>query len=76
MLTLHLNYLQDTMPERPGLGTSLMSIQGMIQRALSAGVIAGIGLLFGFTGALVISAIACIVGIGLLFLVERKLQIN
>ena len=76
LLTLHLNYLQETMPDRPGLGTSLMSIQGLIQRAMSAGVVAGIGLLFGFTGALVISAIACLIGIGLLFWADKKLQIE
>ena len=72
LLTLHLNYLQDTMPDRPGLGTSLMSIQGLMQRGLSAGAIAGIGLLFGMTGALIISALGCLIGIGLLFWAEKR----
>jgi predicted MFS family arabinose efflux permease len=72
LLTLHLNYLQDTMPNRPGLGTSLMSIQGLIQRGMGAGIVAGIGLLFGLSGALIISAIACLIGIGLLFWAEKQ----
>jgi hypothetical protein len=72
LLTLHLNYLQDTMPNRPGLGTSLMSIQGLLQRGMSAGIIAGIGLLFGMSGALIISALACLIGIGLLFWAEKQ----
>ena len=76
LLTLHLNYLQDTMPNRPGLGTSLMSIQGLIQRGMSAGVVAGIGLMFGFTGALVISAMACLIGIGLLFWTEKNAHVD
>ena len=70
-LSLHISYLQDCMPLRPGLGTSLQAVQMLMTRTISAGIIAGIGLMFGFAGALVIASLAGFAGVGMLLFAEK-----
>lgn len=71
-LSLHISYLQDCMPSRPGLGTSLQALQTLIMRTLSAGVIAGIGLMFNFAGALAITTFAGFAGVALLIFANKQ----
>ena len=62
LLTLHMSYVQELLPERPGLATSLLSIVSLGSRALSAVVFAGIGLLYAYAGAAAVMAV--VVGVG------------
>jgi len=62
LLTQHLTYVQDLMPDRPGLGSSLLSIVSLISRAGASAVFAGIGLVYGLSGALATCAMVCLLG--------------
>jgi predicted MFS family arabinose efflux permease len=72
MLTLHLNYVQNLMPDRPGLGTSLLSIVALGQRCLGALVFALAGTWMGFAGAALVGAAIAVLGCVLLFLLDRS----
>lgn len=63
LLALHIGYLQDLLPDRPGLGTALFSVQGLMMKGIAAGIVAGTGLLFGPTGALVLAAVLVLLGV-------------
>ncbi len=70
MLTLHMTYLQDQLPDRPGLGTSLLSIASVLQKLLGALVFASSGLVWGFFGAGIIGALIACAGIVGLYLLD------
>ena len=72
ILSLFLSYVQDLMPDRPGLGTSLMSIEGVMARALSALVFALIGSWISLSGALLIAGGLGILGAVSLVALERS----
>lgn len=71
LFTQHLSYLQDLMPDRPGLGTSLQSIQYLVMRALGAVVVACVGVAFGLAGAFVVTGVISALGIAALLWIER-----
>jgi MFS family permease len=62
LLTQHLTFAQDLLPERPGLGSSLLSITNLISRAVAAVLFGAIGWIYGIQGALWAGAIFCVVG--------------
>jgi predicted MFS family arabinose efflux permease len=62
LLTQHLTYAQDLLPDRPGLGSSLLSVTSLISRAAAALIFAAIGWAYSIQGALWAGAIICIVG--------------
>lgn len=62
LLTQHLTFAQDLLPDRPGLGSSLLSVTSLISRAAAALIFAAIGLVYGLHGALWAGATVCIVG--------------
>ena len=61
-LTQHITYSQNLLPDRPGLGSSLMSFVALISRGLGAVVFAGIGAFYSLTGSLVIGTMVVLVG--------------
>jgi hypothetical protein len=69
MLSLHLSYLQDLMPDRPGLGTSLLSIGSLLNKGFGAVVFASAGLV-GFSGAAWLGVIVTLAGCLLLYALE------
>ena len=71
MATLHISYMQELLPDRPGLATSLMSISSMVSRTLSAIVFAGIGLVYSYAGAMVAMAMIAMVGAIGIFVLDR-----
>jgi len=72
MLTLHLSYCQNMLPDRPGLGTSLLSIGGVICKVIAAGVFALAGTALGFSGAALVGASIVVAGCLLLFILDHK----
>lgn len=72
ILSLFLSYLQDLLPERPGLGTSLISIEGVLARAGSAATFALIGVWTSLSGALLIGGLAGLAGVVLLLTLDLR----
>jgi MFS family permease len=72
MLTLHLTYYQNLLPDRPGLGTSLLSIGGLACKTISAGVFALAGTALGFPGASFVACAVALAGCGLLVALDRR----
>ena len=71
MVTLHISYVQDLLPDRPGLATSLMSISSLISRTLSALVFAGIGLVYSYAGAMMAMAMIALMGAVGIYVLDR-----
>jgi predicted MFS family arabinose efflux permease len=72
LLTQHLTFAQDLLPERPGLGSSLLSITNLVSRAAAALLFGAIGWAYGTHGALWAAAIVCCVGcLGIAVLAAR-----
>ncbi len=72
MFSQHLSFMQDLMPERPGLGTSLLSIEMLLVRGLGAAVVAGLGLVYGLSGAFIVTALVGAAGVVTLLLIGRR----
>jgi MFS family permease len=72
MLTLHLSYFQDLLPDRPGLGTSLLSISSLVHKIIAAGVFALAGTALGFSGAALAGAAIAVFGCLVLLLLDRN----
>jgi hypothetical protein len=72
MLTLHLTYCQNLLPDRPGLGTSLLSITGLVCKTISAGVFALAGTVLGFSGASFIACGVALAGCLMLLMLDRR----
>ncbi|MEO9168105.1 MAG: MFS transporter [Aestuariivirga sp.] len=62
LLSQQMSYAQDLLPDRPGLGSSLISVVILFSRGLSALIFAGLSLFYGFTGALIAGAAICLLG--------------
>jgi MFS transporter, SET family, sugar efflux transporter len=71
MLTLHLSYLQNLLPDRPGLGTSLLSIGALVCKVIATAVFALAGTALGFSGAALLGAAIAVAGCGMLLLLDR-----
>ena len=72
MLSLHLSYLQELMPDRPGLGTSLLSIGSLLNKGFGAVVFASAGTAIGFSGAAWFGVIVTVIGCALLYMLDRR----
>ncbi len=72
MLTLHMTYLQDQLPDRPGLGTSLLSISSVLNKLLAAVVFASASLVWGLLGATVVGGLIALTGIAGLYLLDHS----
>jgi Major Facilitator Superfamily len=72
MLTLHLSYLQNLLPDRPGLGTSLLSITALVCKIIATGVFALSGTALGFSGAAVVGAMIAVFGCFMLLMLDRS----
>ncbi len=72
MLTLHMTYLQNQLPDRPGLGTSLNSISSVIYKLLAALVFATSGLAWGLQGATVVGGVIGLLGAVGLYVLDRS----
>jgi hypothetical protein len=72
MLTLHMTYLQNQLPDRPGLGTSLLSICSVCFKLLGAIVFASSGFAWGLQGAVIVGAVIGVVGTIGLYLLDRS----
>jgi predicted MFS family arabinose efflux permease len=72
ILSLFLSFLQDLLPDRPGLGTSLNSVQQLLARALGAAIMAGVGSFYGLSGAALVGTGLVLCGCVTLMLVERN----
>lgn len=70
MLSLHISFLQDLLPGRPGLGTSLLSIGNLISRGLAALIFAAIGSVFSIPVALAVCGLMVMVGVMFLLYLE------
>lgn len=71
MLTLHLTYCQNLLPDRPGLGTSLLSIGALACKSIAAVVFAIAGTVLGFSGAALIACAIAVAGCCLLIVLDR-----
>ena len=71
MLSLHLNYVQNLLPDRPGLSTSLLSIVGLVNRCLGALVFAVAGTSLGFAGAALAGAMLAAAGCAGIYAMDR-----
>ncbi len=71
MLTLHLSYLQNLLPDRPGLGTSLLSIGALVCKVIATGVFALSGTALGFSGAALVGAVIAVLGCLMLLTLDR-----
>lgn len=71
MLSLHISYLQNLLPGRPGLSTSLLSVGNLISRSTGALIVGFVGVSLSIKGAIILAAILVFAGVALLFFVER-----
>ena len=73
LLTQHLTFAQELLPDRPGLGSSLLSVTSLLSRAAAALLFGAIGWAYGIHGALWAGAAVCIIGcIGITMLSKQK----
>lgn len=75
LLSLHLSYVQELLPDRPGLGTSLQSISSLLYRSFGAIVFASSDVL-GFSGAAWLGAAIAFAGCAMLFMLDGGLNMN
>jgi MFS family permease len=71
LLSQHMNYYQDLMPDRPGLGTSLQSISSLLYKGYGAAVFASAGTIIGFSGAAWLGGALALLGCVMLFALDR-----
>jgi predicted MFS family arabinose efflux permease len=71
LLSLHLSYVQELLPDRPGLGTSLLSISSLLYRTLGALVFASVDWV-GFSGAVWFGTAIAVSGCILLYVLEGE----
>jgi hypothetical protein len=70
LLSLHLSYVQELLPDRPGLGTSLLSISSLLYRSLGA-LVFGSSDVLGFSGAAWLGGGIAVLGCILLYTLDR-----
>jgi predicted MFS family arabinose efflux permease len=71
-LSIHITYLQGLLPDRPGLGTSLYSVNVLANRTVAAGLFALAGLSWGLQGAALSGATLVLAGCGAMLLLDRR----
>ena len=71
-LTQPITYSQNLLPNRPRLGSSLMSIGALISRGRGAVVFAGIGAFYSLTGSLVIGTVVVLVRCSALAVMDAR----
>lgn len=71
-LSIHISYLQGLLPDRPGLGTSLYSVNILANRSIAAGIFALAGLSWGLQGAAVAGAGIALAGCCAIFVLDRS----
>jgi MFS transporter, SET family, sugar efflux transporter len=71
LLSVHMSYVQDLLPMRPGLGTSLMSIHNLLLRGLGAAVFAT-STTWNYSGAAILGAAVTVAGCLLLMILEHR----
>lgn len=76
LFTQQFSYAQDLLPDRPGLGSSLMSIVSLFSRSISALIFAGLSFVYGFTGALITGTAICLAGCVWLALLDHRVGVN
>jgi MFS family permease len=74
LLSLHLSYVQELLPDRPGLGTSLLSISSLLYRTMGAMVFACSDVI-GFSGAAWLGSGLAVLGCGLLYVLDHKKEV-
>ena len=72
LLSLHLGYVQALLPDRPGLGTSLLSVGLLLSRIAGAAIVGGVGAFYSHTGALILAACGIAIGAVLFTLLDRR----
>jgi MFS transporter, SET family, sugar efflux transporter len=72
MFAMHLSYFQNLLPDRPGLGTSLLSISQLFYRLIGAGVLALAGTTLGLAGAAMVGAGLALCGVIALVLLDQS----
>jgi MFS family permease len=74
LLSLHLSYVQELLPDRPGLGTSLLSISSLLYRSLGA-LVFGSADMLGFSGAAWFGGGLAVLGCGLLYVLDHRKEV-
>lgn len=72
IITIPITYLQDLIAERPGLGSSLISVNIFVSSGLSAVVFAAGTSFSSYPGTAFLSALAGALGVALFVVLERK----
>ncbi len=71
LLTVPITYLQDLLAERPGTGTSLLALQGLIGNTLAAMAFALGAWAWGYEAVTVLGAAMGLAGAGVLWMLDR-----
>jgi len=71
ILSVPITYLQDLIADRPGLGSSLVSVNTFIANGISASIFAAGTAFTGYSGTALLAAVVGVVSVGLLLFLER-----
>ncbi|MBZ9789515.1 MFS transporter [Rhizobium sp. 3T7] len=71
ILSVPITYLQDLIADRPGLGSSLVSVNTFIANGISASIFAAGTAFTGYSGTALFAAIVGLASVGLLLYLER-----
>jgi len=71
ILSVPITYLQDLIADRPGLGSSLVSVNTFIANGISASIFAAGTAFTGYSGTALFAAIVGLASVGLLLFLER-----
>jgi len=71
ILSVPITYLQDLIADRPGLGSSLVSVNTFIANGISASIFAAGTASTGYSGTALLAAAVGLASVGLLLFLER-----
>lgn len=71
LLTVPITYLQDLLADRPGTGTSLLALQGLIANTLAAIAFALGAWIWGYAAVMVLGAVIGLAGAAVLWVLDR-----
>ncbi|EPE99576.1 MFS transporter [Rhizobium grahamii] len=71
ILSVPITYLQDLIADRPGLGSSLVSVNTFIANGISASIFAAGTSFTGYSGTALLAAVVGLASVGLLLFLER-----
>ncbi|MBW9115856.1 MFS transporter [Rhizobium cauense] len=71
ILSVPITYLQDLIADRPGLGSSLVSVNTFIANGISASIFAAGTAFTGYSGTALLAAVVGVASVGLLLFLER-----